>query len=50
MGVFQQDPGPYLREFRRKNINSEPLSLQAQPGIEPFTSRLPVLRAGPVGH
>ena len=44
VGVFQRNPSPYLREFRRKTTeNSERLGRQARPGFEPGTSRLPVL-------
>ena len=51
MRVFLRDPSPYLHLFRRNPPeNSEQLDRQARPRIEPFTSRLPVLRAKPLGH
>ena len=42
MGVFLRDPSLYLRKFWRKiTENSERLSGQTQPRIEPGTSCLP---------
>ena len=40
VGVFLRDPSPYLSEFRR-NPRKTRLGRQAQPKIEPGTSRLP---------
>ena len=51
VGIFLRDPSPYLREFWRKTTeNSERLGRQARPGIEPGTSRLPVLSTEPLRH
>ena len=51
VGVFLRDPKPYLREFRRKTTkNSERLSRQVRLGIEPGTSRQPVLSAELFSH
>ena len=40
-GIFKRDPKSYLRE--KTMGNSERLGGQARPGIEPSTSRVPVL-------
>ena len=49
-GVFLRDTIPCLREFRRTTENSERLGRQAAQGIEPGTSRQPVLSAEPFRH
>ena len=49
MEVFLRDSNLYLREILEKNTkNSERLGGQARQGIEPGTSRLPVLCAEPL--
>ena len=48
MRVFLRDPSPYLREFWRKARGR--LGRQARRGIEPGTSRVPVLSAEPLRH
>ena len=51
VGIFLWHPILYLREFQRKpQENSERLGRQAQPGIEPGTSHLPILSAEPLHH
>ena len=51
LGVFLRDPSLYLRKFRKKTTeNSERLGRQARPGIQPGTSRQPVLCAELLSH
>ena len=39
-----------MQDLEKTTENSERLGRQERPGIEPGTSRLPVLRAEPLGH
>ena len=42
--VFLRNPSPYFKEFQKKTTeNSEELIRQARLGIEPGTTRLPIL-------
>ena len=49
--IFLRDSNSYLCEFWKESTeNSERLGQQARSGIEPGTSRLPVLNAEPLRH
>ena len=50
-GGLSKGSYPYLRQILEKTIgNIERLGRQAQPGIEPSTSRLPVFSSEPLRH